>query len=376
MAINPATNLEDPDYTPPPATPPVTPPIGGALDQSVKDLSDQAVVYNKPTTAPEITARDITAKETVSGQLNDLLSQDSKYMQSAKANAMEKANSRGLINSSMAVGAGQKAAIDSALPIATSDANINANAGQEAQQAGHQVQLTGYQGDINAALQTQQSAEQRKNAATQGLIQSSINTQQGTIQRDLNTQNIEANKALQAQNNADAYKLQTELKQMGLELDYAKLDADARNRITESAGTLNQQWIDFQKAIYTNKEMTPEARAQALTEGAKTVKATVNFMLVSNGIKDTSGQPLAWDPGTGLTPAPTTTGGTPPPTTPTAEELAAATAGKPWNQLQRGETPTQSQIDSATSAGYAYDPNIGFYVPAAPYEPPQQWTGG
>lgn len=62
-------------------------------------------------------------KETVSGQLDTLLSKDSPYMQQARAGAMQTANSRGLLNSSMAAGAGEDAAIKSALPIAAADAN-------------------------------------------------------------------------------------------------------------------------------------------------------------------------------------------------------------------------------------------------------------
>ena len=44
-------------------------------------------------------------------------------MTRARAGAMQSANSRGLLNSSMAAGAGEAAVIDAALPIAQQDAN-------------------------------------------------------------------------------------------------------------------------------------------------------------------------------------------------------------------------------------------------------------
>lgn len=58
----------------------------------------------------------------VSNQLSRLLEQDSPWMQRARLRATQAMNSRGLMNSSMAAGAGEAAAIDSALPIAQADA--------------------------------------------------------------------------------------------------------------------------------------------------------------------------------------------------------------------------------------------------------------
>lgn len=63
-----------------------------------------------------------TGNETVAGQLTSLLDSGSSYVQQARNNAMQTANSRGLLNSTMAATAGEKAAIESALPIAQADA--------------------------------------------------------------------------------------------------------------------------------------------------------------------------------------------------------------------------------------------------------------
>jgi hypothetical protein len=63
-------------------------------------------------------------------QLTKLLGEDSKYMQMARAGAARAANSRGLLNSSIAAGAGEAAAIQSALPIAQQDAQTWGNSEQ------------------------------------------------------------------------------------------------------------------------------------------------------------------------------------------------------------------------------------------------------
>ena len=65
-----------------------------------------------------------TKTDTVGGQMTGLLNQNSPYMQAATAGAMRTANQRGLLNSSIAAGEGQKAAIESALPIAQQDAGF------------------------------------------------------------------------------------------------------------------------------------------------------------------------------------------------------------------------------------------------------------
>lgn len=62
----------------------------------------------------------------VSGRLQGLLSSKSPYLDRARTRAKQYANRRGLLNSSIAAGAGEAAAIDAALPIATADAEIAA----------------------------------------------------------------------------------------------------------------------------------------------------------------------------------------------------------------------------------------------------------
>ena len=59
----------------------------------------------------------------VSAQLTKLIAADSPYMQLARTRAMQQSASRGLLNSSMAAGAGEAAAIEAGRPIAEGDAS-------------------------------------------------------------------------------------------------------------------------------------------------------------------------------------------------------------------------------------------------------------
>lgn len=77
------------------------------------------------------------AKESVAGQLDSLLKSGSPLLERARAGATQTANSRGLVNSTMAAQAGEAAAIDAALPIANADANIYGTAARDNQAAGN-----------------------------------------------------------------------------------------------------------------------------------------------------------------------------------------------------------------------------------------------
>lgn len=72
----------------------------------------------------------VTDNMLASKQLDSILSRDNPLMQKARARAAMAANRRGLLNSSMAVQAGESAAIDAALPLAQQDASTNFQAGQ------------------------------------------------------------------------------------------------------------------------------------------------------------------------------------------------------------------------------------------------------
>lgn len=86
--------------------PAVTPPTG----QAATYTSAQRTV-NKP-------------DETVAGQMQGLIQDNSPLMQMARTSANQQMNSRGLLNSSLAVTASDQAAYAAALPIAQADASV------------------------------------------------------------------------------------------------------------------------------------------------------------------------------------------------------------------------------------------------------------
>ena len=109
----------------------------------------------------EHTPTTITPKpeSTVQGQMGTLLDKESSYMQLARTKALQQANARGLVNSSIAVGASQDAAIRAGLPIAQQDAATQFQAQTANQQAENQIIQNEQAFDINQSLKEQEQRQ-------------------------------------------------------------------------------------------------------------------------------------------------------------------------------------------------------------------------
>jgi hypothetical protein len=132
----------------------VAPPLGSQINQeNFTDVGGQgllgAELLNQKTNPfvydPKNSAQmlNVGADMTTSGQLEKLLSSDNPYIKQARLRAEQQANSRGLLNSSIAAGNSEAAAIQSALPIAQSDASTFFNAAQGNQAVTNQFGLDG-----------------------------------------------------------------------------------------------------------------------------------------------------------------------------------------------------------------------------------------
>lgn len=119
-----------------PATPAatVTPTLGTATKQ------DPAVKW------------EVTPNQTVAGQVKDIIAENSPLMQQAQTRALQQANSRGLLNSSLAVGAGQSALYDAATPMATQDAAMHGKAADSNTTAQNAVNANNSQLETNVSL--------------------------------------------------------------------------------------------------------------------------------------------------------------------------------------------------------------------------------
>ena len=151
------------------------------------------------------------AKSTVAGQLTSLLSADSPYIKQAETKAKEQAASRGLLNTTLAAQAGRKAAIESALPIAQTDAETYRQFGLQQQTAENQMATIQGEAIVSGELNKQKAAIAQTAQNIQNAFQSRLQgatEQSKTWLQDLqqvHTTNLQAlehqqNLALQQQN--------------------------------------------------------------------------------------------------------------------------------------------------------------------------------
>ena len=101
----------------------------------------QAAPEARATPVAQYTASSYTpgSEALVENRLTGLLQQDNPYMQAARTSGLQTAQSRGLLNSSMAGEASQAAAIKAAMPIASQDASAFTSAGMANTAASNQA---------------------------------------------------------------------------------------------------------------------------------------------------------------------------------------------------------------------------------------------
>lgn len=88
--------------------------------------TQQSYTYNP-------TIRSVDPNETVQGQFTGLMAQDNPIVQMARTGAKQQMNAKGLLNSSMAIGAADAAGYQAMLPIAQNDAQIYGQANRDNQ---------------------------------------------------------------------------------------------------------------------------------------------------------------------------------------------------------------------------------------------------
>jgi len=224
-------------------------------------------------TAAGYTPERITGQESVSEALDRIINGDSPLMQTAATTAKQGMNSRGLLNTSMAVGAGQDAVIRNALPIAQGDVatslsvkSANQNATNTASQFLAQSQNMASQ--FLAAAKNQNglfTAEQANQAAQFSASASNVAAQFTAAAKNAgNAQNAAAGNAA-SQFAADAQNAA------------ASQNAEAFNKaMSQYADAMNKAlYLEFQAGQETATQVLKGTQATALADIEATYRTTI-----------------------------------------------------------------------------------------------------
>ncbi len=203
--------------------------------------------------------------QTVAGQVEDITTSGSPLMQRAETRANLQSNKRGLLNSSMALQAGQAALYDAALPIAQADAQTNAqSANFNANASNTASQFTAEAGN-RQALANQDATNRASEFGASATNQAAATNQEAT-NRALE-QNATAGNRLAEQSNT--------------------ITAQARQTDAETANKMLAQDLDNRfKVSISNADAASKAALQTMADTTKkdlaAIESTYKQMISSN----------------------------------------------------------------------------------------------
>ena len=179
---------------------------------------------------------------TVAGQMRGLLAENSPYLQVARTGALQTAASRGLLNSSMAAGAGEEAAIKQALPIAQQDAQTYADIGKQNAKA--------YSDSI---LNTQVAQLEHQKSLANAKITGALTTQEA--QKQFETQRISEAAQLQRQEIENAMKAV---------LHDDQLESAERQQLSQVIGSMGNEALGAVERILRDTNIEAGAKQAAI----------------------------------------------------------------------------------------------------------------
>lgn len=209
------------------------------------------------------------AKSTVAGRLNTLLSSDSPYIKQAEQRAKEEASRKGLLNSSMAIGAGREAAISQAMPIAQQDASEFNKFGLQQQQTENQQATIQTEAIVSGEMAKQkasiaQTAQNIQNAFNSRLtganeeskswLQSLSQSHETAMQELQHTQNLALQQFDTTSKKAESIRTQASQVMQNYQIsvenlmtdpDFLNLGTDAVNNAINQMQTLAKNTIKF-----------------------------------------------------------------------------------------------------------------------------------
>jgi len=233
--------------------------ISDALNEPIKPPADE---YKAPEVKP-ITSEVDAPTETVESRLNTITAKGSTYTDLAKKDAIRSANTRGLINSTMAGAAGTDAAIRAAMPIAQQDAKTFTDTRMTNQRAQNEFLKNRQSANLNMETAGYQS-QLTKDEATQ---KSGLTNEENTLLNSLAMKRDQGMSALTQEENAqlNALEMKRDTALSGLRTEELTTENQlAINRDNNSAA-LNEHLATLESSL-KQAEMTLDSELRTAFE--------------------------------------------------------------------------------------------------------------
>jgi len=255
-------------------------------------------------------------EDTVESRISNIIKHDSPLMQQAKTKADRASNSRGLLSSSMAVGAAQDSVIKAAQPIASQDATTSkemkltnqAAANQAAQFGADQTNAANvqvYQGKTQKDLQNRKAEIDKELLTADGEVRSKLLQEQGEIDKAMQSaqqkhetdrQFSDAVYRANLQNDAQGHEKTIELSRQQHELNLQKMTNDqvlAREKVAGDFDVLIENDRQAANAMLTydtavanilnNPEMKTEDKNAAIIRLGQNLETTLTIIGQASG---------------------------------------------------------------------------------------------
>lgn len=289
--------------------------VGGAINNGASAASNSLAQYN-PLANMNVQSytpqtREVNrATDTAAGQVESLLAQDNPLLQRARTIAMQNMNQRGLVNSSMAQGAGTAAMIDRITPIAQQDAQIysqraadNMDAVNSANQfnvnQNNQLLSQGLSIGSTAKLQADQQTFQAAQAELDRAAQVASQDKSIKAQMDLQTAQQNFQSAQAALDRTQQSALSQAQISSNERLTLAQIEATAKNLNTSNQAQMDQIKLQIEnnkteagKGYAANLAAQATAQINALLADGN-LDATAKQAAIDNVIKTTNAS-LQW----------------------------------------------------------------------------------
>lgn len=198
----------------------------GGFDDAEQDGPSTAGLYASSSAS--------TAETNPANIAADIMSKDSRLMQAAETRGRQSANKRGLINSSMAVGASQDAVLDQVVPLASQEA-------QQRFQDNSDQRNFGFD-----SILSRQDYEQTGGLAGQNY----------GYERDLEQLRIEAAREQSALDRE--FELNFQDREIGARFDLANMDSDIRRELMQMESDMRERILTAEQAL-ESKNISTEA---------------------------------------------------------------------------------------------------------------------
>lgn len=256
-----------------------TPGMEDGPDSSATTSTTGAATPNTTPTSTSTTPPSTSSP--TADRVTGMLSAGNPYIEQAKSAGMDVANSRGLLNSSIAAGASQKAAYDAAVPIATNDANIQSAATLQGGQIAStekiatannvtQTAIAGMNIDASAKQQAAAILSQEKISAASLTNQADIAKLQSDTQQSIAALNISDADKQQLLSLAAQQRLADTQQSTSLQVANMNVSSDQQDKAAAAALGYAQNYSSMVNAINNNTQIPADARA-AYLQNAKTL---------------------------------------------------------------------------------------------------------